>query len=169
MPVGCLAVLILVCGGGTLYFSISSSPQRAFESETGLKWPSGAVIVSSGANHDGFHGDGELHVVFDLAQSEIDYLLATQPRSPMSRWQSGPVPTEIGFHCSFGTDGVGAMSVDDGQAEYFGDGELERLLGSSEILYSAHERCCDSLRWHNGTLLVVDPRNRRVWLSIWDF
>jgi len=169
IPLGCLAVLILVCGGGMLYLSISSSPRMVFESETGLRWPSNAAIVSTGANHDGFHGDGEFHLVLDLDQSEIDHLLATQPRSPMSQWQSGPVPTEIGFHCSFGTEGVIALSFDGGKTKYSGDEELENLLGSSAIVYSALERCCDSLRWHNGTLLVVDPKNRRVWLSIWDF
>ncbi len=37
IPFGCLAVLILVCGGGMLYLSISSSPRMVFENETGLR------------------------------------------------------------------------------------------------------------------------------------
>jgi hypothetical protein len=57
----------------------------------------------------------------------------------MSQWQSGPVPTEIGFLCSFGTEGVIALSFDGGKTKNFGDKELENLLDSSEILYSAHE------------------------------
>jgi hypothetical protein len=140
-----------------------------FERVTGLDWPSNATIVSSGNDHGGFLGDGEFHVVFDVDQLTIDNFLAQQPRKPLSQWQFGPVPTEIGFHCRFGTAGVAAVSINDGPTNYSGDPELENVLGSSQVMYSAHERCCDSLRWHNGTLLVVDPMNRRVWLSVWDW
>jgi hypothetical protein len=140
-----------------------------FERETGLALPSNASVVSSGDEHGGFLGDGEFHVVIAVDEATIDRILESQPKSPLSEWRSGPVPTEIGFHCSFGTDGVAAMSVDGGPTHYSGDRVLVNVLGSSEIMYSAHERCCDSIAWHNGTLLVVDRRGGKIWLSIWDF
>jgi hypothetical protein len=79
------------------------------------------------------------------------------------------VPTEIGFHCSFGSYGVAPVNADGVKVGYEGGSELERILSSNQIWYVAKERCCENLRWHNGNLLVIDFANNRVWLSIWDF
>ena len=178
--IGCLmaffgvAVLCaLLCGSFLFYYATNSesppSPQSVFESETGLTWPSSAVIVSSGDDHGGFHGDGEFHVMFEVDDATVNKLLAKKPASPLSDWTKGPVPTEIGCNCLFGTTRVSALSHNGGLTRYSDDPELDDVLGATAIMYSAHERCCDTLEWHNGTLLIVDPRNRRVWLSIWDF
>ncbi|WP_146403081.1 hypothetical protein [Planctomycetes bacterium CA13] len=161
--------VVLLCSGTLFYATTPPSPQTVFERETGLAWPTNATIISTGDDHGGFMGDGEFHVVLHVEDATVSRLLRLQPATPLSNWQAGPVPTEIGFHCNFGTTGVSAMSMDGGPMHYSGDPELEDVLGSNAIMYSAHERCCDTIEWHNGTLLIVDPRFNKVWLSIWDF
>jgi hypothetical protein len=128
----------------------------------------GWKIIKSGDDHGGFVGDGETYIVLQLPQEAVKKLL--QSASPWSgEWKSGPIPHEIGFHCGFGTDGVGYASVNGGMNEYFGDSELKKLLSSSHVFYDAKERCCPSLHWHNGHSLVVDPLECTLWLSVWDF
>jgi hypothetical protein len=148
---------------------VVDNPGADFTRATGLAWPQGAKVVSVGDDHGGMMGDGEFHVVFDTDEATLKKWLASpcpwQPR----KWQRGPVPTEIGFHCRFGTDGVAAIRIDGGPSKYVGDRELEQLLRSQTIWYAAKERCCESLRWHNGHLLVIDCATNRVWLSVWDF
>ncbi len=167
--VGVMALLVVLCSGALFYATLPQSPQSVFERETGLDWPINATVVSSGDNHGGFMGDGEFHVVLGVDDKAVAELLRSRPTTPLSDWQSGPVPTEIGIHCCFGTEGVSAMSMNGGPMHYSGDSELEDVLGSDAIMYTAYERCCDEIEWHNGTLLIVDPRHNKVWLSIWDF
>lgn len=166
---GGLVLVVLLCCGVLFYATRPPNPETVFERETGLEWPADATIVSVGDDHGGFMGDGEFHVVLRVEDSTISRLLQLQPASSLSNWQEGPVPTEIGFHCSFGTAGVSATSRGGGPMRYTGDPELEDVLRSNAIMYSAHERCCDTIPWHNGTLLIVDPSSNKVWLSIWDF
>jgi hypothetical protein len=166
---GCIALVVVFCSGTLFYATLRPSPQSVFERVTGLDWPPNATVLSSGDDHGGFMGDGEFHVVLSVDDETVAELLRSRPATPLSNWQAGPVPTEIGFHCNFGTKGVSAMSIDGGPAHYSGDPELEDVLGSNAIMYTAHERCCDTIEWHNGTLMVVDPRHNKVWLSIWDF
>ena len=113
--IGCLlalpgvAVLCALLCGGFLFFYASiprslPSPQSVFESETGLTWPSNAVIVSSGDDHGGFHGDGEFHVVFDVDDATLKKLPGENPLPPLSKWTKGPVPTkheEVCYSCGF--------------------------------------------------------------------
>ncbi|MEM1069151.1 MAG: hypothetical protein AAGI63_09665 [Planctomycetota bacterium] len=161
---GVVVLVVVLCSGTLFYATLPPSPQSVFERETGLNWPPNASIVSTGDDHRGLLGDGEFHVVFTVDDETVAELLSNP-----SNWRSGPVPIEIGLNCSFGTNGVSAMSIDGGTTHYTGNPELEDVLGSSEVIYTAHERCCDTIEWHNGTLLIVDPRHNKVWLAIWDF
>lgn len=149
---------------------LTKPPEALFSQYTGLEWPATATIVSTGDGHRGmFNNEGEFHLVFDTDLATLDEWLAEPPPWQQSQWKRGPVPTEIGFHCNFGSDGVAAVSDEGKTSEYSGDPQLVQLLGSNRIWYAAHERCCKSLRWHNGSLLVIDLKNNRGWLSVWDF
>ena len=108
---GCVVLTVLLCSGTLFYATRPPSPQTVFERETGFPWPAKATVIRSGDDHGGFLGDGEFYVVIQVDDTTISQLLQIRPAAPLSNWHSGPVPTEIGFHCSFGTDGVAAMSV----------------------------------------------------------
>jgi hypothetical protein len=149
---------------------LTKPPEALFSQYTGLEWPATATIVSTGDGHSGlFNNEGEFHLVFDTDRATLDEWLAGLPPWQQSQWKRGPVPTEIGFHCNFGSDGVAAVSHDGKTSEYSGDPQLVQRLGSNRIWYAAQERGCKSLRWHNGSLLVIDLKNHRGWLSVWDF
>jgi len=164
-----VSIAILSFVGAVAYFVVPPNARMSFQRETGLDWPSGATIVSVGDTHGGFLGDGEFHVILDVDDSAINQLLKTLPKAPLSKWTPGPVPGIIGVHCRFGTDGVSVGSHNDEPEHYVGDPELVSMFGSPDVMYSAQEYCCESLPWHNGTLIVVDPTAKRIWLSIWDF
>jgi len=170
----CLGLCVLV--GGIVFFlsritgrdSLKTPLQSVFTAETDISVADDWQLLDSGDEHGGFTGDGETHFVFHVPKVAIDELLASRP--PWSKtWTAGPVPHEIGFHCFFGTDGVAYSSGDGRPNEYLGEPKLVTLLSSQDIHYDAKERCCDSLRWHNGHLLVIDPNSSTIWLSIWDF
>jgi len=142
-------------------------PGLGFRHYTGLRWPPEARIVRSADSHGGFHGDGECFLVFDADPATLRGWLAGD--ASWGRWERGPVPGEIGFHCKFGGSGVGWGGPVGGTPRYSGDEMLVRMLGSEQVWYSARERGDQFLRWHNGDLLVIDVQAGRVWLSVWDF
>jgi hypothetical protein len=151
-----------------------ADPAKAFTSRTSLLWPNSGKLVAVGDSHGGFHGDGEFHVVLDVQPDEIDRLLNSNPPWGQA-WQRGPIPMEIGTHCDFGTQGVhvaqsfSSLDFPPQAPKYVGDQRLVNLFISEDVFFAANERCCPTLRWHNGSLLAVDQRNNRIWLSVWDF
>jgi hypothetical protein len=147
-----------------------TEPAAEFTQCTGLPFPQSAKLVSGSDDHGTvpMSSEGELFIVYDISSEDVDRLLKGPAPWGASDWQSGPVPGKIGFHCRFGTAGVAAASSGSEPDGYIGDPQLMNLLGSARVRYAADERCCESLRWHNGRLLVVDPINKRVWLSVWD-
>jgi hypothetical protein len=174
---GIFALPIFICGGAAIFGvsipwrprEVVSDPAGEFTRFTGLDWPSTASIISVDDDHGGWNGDGEFHLIFHADRATLDRWLAKSPPWEQAEWKPGPVPTKIGYHCAFGSSGVTSVTVDGGPSEYSGDPELERVLGSNQVFYAAKERCCESLRWHNGNLLLIDLASNRVWLSIWDF
>jgi len=168
-----LASVLLICSfAAVAMFGMRRShhalgdPATAFAKHTGLAWPESAKVVAAGDNHS---GEGELHVIFDVQPADFDRLLNGAPPWSIVKWQPGPVPPKIGFHCQFGTSGVAMTKSGNQPASYSGDARLVELLGSHDVRYVASERCCKSLRWHNGSLLVLDAATHRVWLSVWDW
>jgi len=170
----CLAVvgviaLITIGGAAWLAYRVATDgpgPGFGFRYYTGLEWPAEARVLRRGDTHGGFHGDGEYCLVCEVDDTTLQKWLAR--RAPWSDWQRGPVPGEIGYHCSFGGSGVMWGDSIDSQ-HYSGDEELVKVLSSDQVWYSARERGAGSLRWHNGDLIVLDVRSRRIWLSAWDF
>lgn len=149
--------------------TLVEEPSLSFTQITGLPWPTAASIVSTGDTHGRFQGDGELHIVFDIDRETLEKWLAGPSPWGQSEWKRGPVPPEIGYHCSFGSQGVAMVSIDDGPYQYAGDPKLERVLDSTENWYAVRERGSGTIRWHNGNLLMIDMKENRVWLSAWDF
>ncbi|HWL08917.1 MAG TPA: hypothetical protein VNQ76_10950 [Planctomicrobium sp.] len=144
------------------------SGKRVFTNATGFQTDSDWQVLNAGDDHGGFMGDGETFVILKVSQKAIDQFLESSP--PWSKeWQTGPVPHDIGSHRRFGADGVISYSVNGLPNRYSGNTKLVELLSSSEIFYDAKERCCETLRWHNGDLLIISPQDQTVWLSLWDF
>lgn len=162
-------LLFVFCGGLLHYLITPPTPEQVFERATGFRWPSNAIVISSGG--DGLVTDGEFHVVFSVDEATISQWRRVQPVTPLSQWQSGPVPTEIGAHCAFGKKYAAYLTRHESNEEvhYAGDPELVDLLSSDKIMYSAHDERYGSIPWHNGRLLILDNRTNKVWLSIWNF
>jgi len=150
------------------YRDVVDDPGGDFTLSTGLEWPATASVISVDDTHGGFLGDGEFHIIFDTDRATLEKWLAESPPWEQHNWKSGPVPNEIRYCCSFGLGGVSSRSYNGGPIEYAGDTELLRVLSSNQIWYAAKERCCESLRWSNGNLLIIDFVNNRVWLCNWD-
>lgn len=136
-----------------------ADPGAEFNRLTGLAWPADALVLSSGDDHGGLQWEGELHVAARVAPATIASWLASPPPWGQPAWQRGPVAPEIAAHCRLGASAFSEA-----------DGAREQLAWSLEsVRYVAAERCCEGLRWHNGSLLVLEPRQGLVWLSVWDF
>lgn len=143
-----------------------------FTVETGLAWPESAKIVSFGDDHGivNMSSEGEFHIVFDTDQRTIDKFLNSELKAPapdeqFSEWKSGPVDPKISPYCGFDTMATYSTHARSTLSRQ----EIDDALDSKNIMYTASERCCDNIEWHNGTLLIVDPVNNRVWLSSWDY
>ena len=165
-----LIAFLIGCAPPSRFRDTVNNPGEDFVRVTGLEWPSGAKVVRVGDTHGGFNGDGEFYLVFDVDKAMLANWLGTNPPWGGNKWNKGPVPGEIGFHCNFGSsERIYTSNQGSGPSQYGGDPQLVALLSSEKVLYVARERGAGSIRWHNGDLLVVDSDAGRVWLSVWDF
>ena len=100
------ASVTLIVAGWFVYRIATDGPGPGlgFRNYTGLNWPHEARIVQSADDHGGFQGDGEFSLIFDTDRANIQKWLVGS--APWGEWQHGPVPGEIGFHCTFGGNGV---------------------------------------------------------------
>jgi hypothetical protein len=175
------AFAVLTCGGLIFWIGqalqvparfreVVNNPAGDFTEVTGLPWPNTAKLVAVGDTHGGFHGDGELYLVFDVDQETVaKWLTATSPWDS-GKWQRGPVPTEIGIQCGFGQQSPVSLKDQMGREEYLGgSAEIRSLLAARENWHVARSRGPKDMPWHNGNLLVIDLSRSRVWLSSWDF
>ncbi len=154
-----IAVAALAISG--FRWAISDSAQFLFN--TGIRVPVGAKVITTGNSHGGFHNDGEFYLVFDVPTLTIENWLSEPPPWGNPSWLKGPIPGSVGYHVSFGTDGVAADAT---SSMYSGNKQLVSLLSSQDIWYAARER---SPAWHNGDLLIIDPKANRIWYAEWDF
>jgi hypothetical protein len=136
-----------------------ADPGAEFNRLTGLAWPADALVLSSGDDHGGLQWEGEVHVVARVAPTTIADWLASSPPWRQPAWQHGPVAPEVAARCR-----LGAAAFGQAEGRY-----SQRTWSLESVRYVAAERCCEGLRWHNGSLLVLDPRQGLVWLSVWDF
>jgi len=147
---------------------LSPTPAATFAEFAGLAWPATASIISVNDDHGRFLDDGEFHIILETNRETLESWLAESPPWGQTEWRSGPIPSDLGYHCSFGGQGVSVSRSGDGCSEFLGDPELERVLGSNKTWYAAEERCCDNLPWHIGNLIMIDLAKNRVWVSLWD-
>lgn len=170
------AVLIplLLCAGFLLSDGFSQEPNRRvitdpggdFTDYTGLAWPASAAVVSAGEVRNEFLGDGEFYLIFDADHATLEEWLAAAPPWEQGEWHRGPVPSEIGWHCGFGTSGMGADPAGSGPDKNIKQDEREQMLGSKQIWYVAKDH---APQWEHGEIFIIDPAHNRVWLSRWDF
>lgn len=147
---------------------VVTNPGGDFVRITGLGWPTPAKVLAVDDDHGGFQGEGEFYLVFDASPATLKRWLAG-PGPWQATWQQGPVPHDVAAHCGFGFRSTEARDAAASRRYTQSWDHLRTLLSSKNIWYVARERCCESLRWHNGELLAVDPGTGRVWLSSWDF
>ena len=155
------------CGINDNWHETVENPGANFEEYTQLDWPEKAEVISVGDTHGGFNGDGEFYLVFKTDKTTITKYLNGLAAFEKS-WQLGPITKNIGFQPQFGTGGIDISRINNGPEEYSGDPQHIDVVLSDEVYFSAKERCCESIRWHNGSLLIIDPRLNKVWLSVWD-
>lgn len=125
-----------------------SDPISEFTNATGLSLPSNAKVVDAADTHGGFHGDGELCLILKTNPVVIENWLSDAPPWKQKDWLVGPVPSEVASHC-LETPTTG--------------------MKSTEVRYFAEDFKLSSIPWHNGRLLVVNPKTGQVTLSWWDF
>ena len=149
-----------------------SEPQarQRFATTTGIGWDSTFEVVGYRNTHAGFTGDGEYAIILSAPSVTISRILASPP--PFGEtWRNGPVDVEIGYHCSFiYAESPVAFGIGTDHPEYSGGSdEVLAILSSKEARWCAKQRGPDSMPWHNGDLLIIEPSTNRVWLSAWDF
>ena len=170
---GPLIMMLLCSGWPHIDHTTEQDAKDRYTEWTGLPWPQSGKIIGFGDDHGIFHlsSEGDYFFVFEVDDEALEEILKRQPESPspeewlFSDWQQGPVPNEIGSHRRFSTNATFSTHAYSSVNEQ----DVSRAFNSAEIFYSASERCCEGLAWHNGTLIVVDPPENRIWVCDWDY
>ena len=69
-------------------------------------------------------------------------------------------------------EGVGYSTDDKGNRSYIGNDNLMKLLNDTTNYYTYVEDCCPKdkgLRFHDGRLLILQPRTKMIYYAVWDF
>lgn len=129
----------------TIDETLNPTPQSNFRQITGYEWPDEAEVISTRDTY--FILEGEYEIAFTAhAETLKGWLAGPAPFDVV--WRTGPpLPTQIGLRSHIAGSSIGAENV----------------------WYAAHELCCDSLAWHNGSIFVIDLNTNTVWLMIWDY
>jgi len=127
-----------------------------FQEYSEFNLPPNAEIILSCDDHSSFHWDGEYYIVFDTTEKYINFYLETTPWR--KNWKRGPVPDRIAS--------ITALSD-----------EFPEIYNSREVWYVAQDRSQNRDQtkesyfyngFFNGRLIVIDPKNNRVFYSHWD-
>lgn len=168
MKLKLLPAFIIILSG----CSPDKSEEEYFTEVTGLEIVDSIKIIREGDNY--MADEGEYWFVFETGDSQISKWITSSPPWGMSEWQRGLINYEIGFHCSLGDEGgnPGVFTLD-GITAYNGSESVIEILTDTNNFYAYEERCCpehgDELRFHNGSLLIINPVTKTVYLSIWDW
>ncbi|SFA59886.1 hypothetical protein SAMN04488511_12419 [Pedobacter suwonensis] len=149
----------------------SSDPKAIFEDRTGLSISDSISNVKATDNYELL--EGEFSIVFKTTQSQINSWLKGSPPWNNLKWHKGKIPPEIGVAAQFNfPERVGLEASDDGEATYFGDENLIKLLNDTTNYYSYVEDCCAAekdLRFHDGRLLILQPHTKMIYYAVWNF
>ena len=157
-----------------LFFLLSCSandPKRVFEDRTGLTLnePGSQFVVTDTYELT----EGEFSIVFKTSDTQIKSWLKGNPPWNNRSWHRGKIPVNIGLACQFNfPDRVWGAGPDDSDMAYYGDKSLVKLLSDTTNYYSYVEDCCPGkkgLRFHDGRLLIIQPRTKMIYYSVWDF
>jgi hypothetical protein len=152
--------------------SLEKSEEEYFTTVTGLEITDSIQIISESDSY--YIGEGEYSLIFKTSKNQIEKWISEKPPWGLGEWQRDTVDFNIGFHCSFGTqEGSPSLSTTNGTTNYSGNDEAIKILSDTNNHYSFQEICCpeqgDALRFHNGTLLIIKPNKKTVYLSVWDY
>jgi len=148
-----------------------SNPQREFQRRTGLLISDSTFNVDSQDTY--FPHEGEYSIVFKTTESQITKWLEARPPWNNLTWHKGQIPHQIGIACQFNfPERVGVTTNRNGKKYYNGDKDLEDLLNDTTNYYSYREDCCtddEKLRFHDGALLIIQPKTRMIYYSNWNY
>lgn len=141
-------------------------PWDGFVRITALEPPVEATFISYA--YDDWIMDWEYYLAFETDHETIARWLSAPPPLDVKTWIRGPVPFEA-LKPSFGMESAMQWRDENGLVSYDGDERLVRLLTSDQVWYAAEELCCDNFRFHEGSLIVLDPEKRQVWVASWGY
>ena len=118
-----------------------TDPRGDYSRITGMQLPRTTVNIVASDSHGGFHGDGTFQLSAILQSEDVELTLAAS--APWnSRWRR--------------------------YSELSGE-EKRRVSRNETAFFATRERCCESIPWHNGDVLSLDPTNGRLELISWDY
>ena len=151
--------------------ALVSDAKKVFEKRTGLSISDSISNIDVNDNYELL--EGEFSIVFKTSESQINSWLSGKPPWNNIKWHKGQIPHKLGVSVKFNfADRVGLGIYDNGESIYLGDKDLVKLLNDTTNYYSYVEDCCPDqkgLRFHDGRLLILQPRTRMVYYAVWDF
>lgn len=154
--------------------TFNPTTKQLFENRTGLKITDSIYNITEKDTY--FPHEGELSIVFNTTQPQIENWIKQSPPWDNPVWNTGKVPAYI-LNCNFGLDGGVSKSIfsyKDGTTDtvYQGDSVLINLINNDNNAWVSKEYCCedDSLfRYHDGQLLIIEKDKNKVWYSNWNY
>ena len=116
-------------------------PHRDFSRIVGISLPTSAIQIVATDDHGGFHGDGTFELTARISRDETQQLLS----------QSAP----------WNSEWVEYSQLHEKAQRHISQNQNAR--------YAARERCCESIEWHNGEILAIDPTDGTLHLVSWDY
>lgn len=128
-----------------------NGPDAKFARVTGLDWPASGRVLAD--YDDDWLFDWESYVVFEAGHEDLETWLSNPPPFGAETWSPGPVPHDVLRCCSGST---------------WQDLGAEELATSDAVWYAAEETSGNSIPYHGGLLMIIDPESNRVWVAAWD-
>lgn len=142
-----------------------------FEERTGLSITDSISNIKATDNYD--LQEGEFSIVFKTTDSQINAWVNSSPPWENMQWHKGQIPHHIGVAVHFNFPSGSGYGIDEnGISSYTDDSDLTKLFNDTTNYYSFKEDCCANdkdLRFHDGRLLILQPRTKMAYYAVWDF
>lgn len=149
----------------------SNDPKVIFEDRTGLSISDSINNIKVTDNYE--LNEGEFSIVFKTTEAQINSWLNSRPPWNNVQWYKGQIPHKIGVAVHFNfPEGVGYGTDDNGKSFYDDNNDLTKLFNDTTNYYSYVEDCCTEkagLRFHDGRLLIIQPRTKMAYYAVWNF